>query len=50
VSGSMRRRGQAGAAVERARERVQLHSGTLKTSTRDGRASATAHLPVLAGV
>jgi hypothetical protein len=50
VSGSMRRRGQAGAAVERARERVQLHRGTLETSSHDGRASATAHLPVLAGV
>jgi hypothetical protein len=50
VSGSMRKRSQAGAAVERARERVQLHSGTLRTSNRDGRASATAQLPVLARV
>ncbi|MEJ7714403.1 MAG: hypothetical protein WKF40_01340 [Thermoleophilaceae bacterium] len=48
VSGPSRRRAEA--AIERARERVQLHHGTLETTTRDGRAEAIASLPVLAGV
>ncbi|MEJ7875933.1 MAG: hypothetical protein WKF62_04665 [Solirubrobacterales bacterium] len=45
VSGPPRRRGAA--AIERARERVALHHGTLETATHDGRSSATALLPVL---
>lgn len=45
VSGPSRRR--ATLAIERARERVQLHHGTLETTTRGGRSSATALLPVL---
>jgi hypothetical protein len=47
VSGPSRRR--AGAAIERARERVQLHHGTLKTSTNGRRYEAIASLPVLTG-
>lgn len=49
VRGPARRRGHAGAAIERARERVQLHHGTLQAHTRGGQAEAVAHLPVLAG-
>ena len=45
VSGASRRR-ELGPALERARERVQLHRGTLSSSTRGGRAEAIAHLPV----
>ncbi len=45
VSGPARRRSQA--AIERARERVQLHHGTLETTTRGGRAAAVVRLPVL---
>ena len=48
VSG-LARRG-ARAAIERARERVLLHHGTLEATTRDGRADALASLPVLATV
>jgi hypothetical protein len=47
VSGPARRRGQA--AIERARERVQLHRGTLEATRRGTRAEAIACLPVLAG-
>jgi len=47
VSGPARRRG--GAAIEHARERVQLQRGTLEATTRGGRAEAVATLPVLAG-
>jgi len=47
VSGPSRRR--AGAAIEKARERVQLHSGTLETTTNGKRSQAVASLPVLAG-
>lgn len=47
VSGPARRR--ASAAIEHARERVQLQRGTLQTTTRGGRAEAVATLPVLAG-
>ena len=47
VSGPARRRSKA--AIERARERVQLHRGTLHATTRGGRAEAVASLPVLAG-
>jgi signal transduction histidine kinase len=50
VAGPARRRGDAGTAIERARERVELHRGTLVASTRGGRAEAVANLPVLAGV
>ena len=45
VSGPARRRGQA--AIERARERVQLHRGTLETTLRAGRADAVVQLPML---
>lgn len=48
VSGPARRG--ARAAIERARERVLLHHGTLQATTRDGRADALASLPVLATV
>jgi hypothetical protein len=48
VTGLARRR--RSAAIERARERVQLHRGTLEATTRDGRAAAVVHLPVLAEV
>jgi signal transduction histidine kinase len=47
VTGPARRR--AAAAFGRARERVELHHGTLVASTEGGRAEAVAHLPVLAG-
>ncbi len=47
VCGRAHRRSKA--AIERARERVQLHRGTLQTTRRDGRAEAVATLPVLAG-
>lgn len=46
VAGTARRGG--GAALERARERARLHRGTLDTSVRDGRATATALLPITA--
>jgi hypothetical protein len=45
VSGASRRR-ELGPALERARERVQLHRGTLSSSMRGGRAEAIARLPV----
>jgi len=45
VAGPARRR--TSAAIERARERVQLHRGTLDATTRGGRAAAVVHLPVL---
>ena len=48
VAGPARRR--RGAALERARERVQLHRGTLEATTRGGRAATVVHLPVLAEV
>jgi hypothetical protein len=37
------------AAIKRARERVQLHRGTLTSSTNGGRAEAVASLPMLVG-
>ncbi len=46
VSGPSRRG--AKAAIDRARERVLLHHGTLEATTSDGRADALAWLPVLA--
>ena len=49
VRGPLRRRGELDATVERARERVQLHRGTLSARTSGGRVEAVAHLPVLAG-
>jgi hypothetical protein len=49
VSGPARRRADAGSAIERARQRVRLHNGTLEAATKGGRAQAIAHLPVLAG-
>ncbi len=47
VAGPPRRRGEE--ALARARERLQLHRGTLEVNTRNGRAEAMASLPVLAG-
>jgi glucose-6-phosphate-specific signal transduction histidine kinase len=47
VSGTARKH--AGAAIERARERVELHRGTLVASVRDGHGEAVASLPVFAG-
>lgn len=49
VSGPASRGGEAGAALSRARERVQLHRGTLETRRHGGRAEAIARLPVAAG-
>jgi hypothetical protein len=48
VAGPAGRRGEVGAALSRARERAQLHRGTLDARTRGGRAEAVAHLPVAA--
>jgi hypothetical protein len=48
VAGPVRRRGAE--AIERARERVALHSGTLQANTRDGRAEAVVSLPIFATV
>lgn len=48
VGGPMRRRGEVSAAVARARERVELHRGSLQTSTKGGRTEAVAALPFLA--
>jgi hypothetical protein len=50
VAGPPRRRADAESALERARERVELHRGTLVATTHGGRAEAVAQLPVLAGV
>lgn len=47
VSGSARR--PDAAAIKRARERVQLHRGTLSATARGGRTEAVASLPMLAG-
>jgi hypothetical protein len=47
VSGPSRKRGAA--AIERARERAELHRGTLVANVRDGRTEAVASLPVFAG-
>jgi hypothetical protein len=48
VAGPVRRR--ASQAIERARERVALHSGTLQASSHDGRAEAVVSLPIFATV
>ena len=48
VAGPIRRRGEQ--AIERARERVRLHSGTLESTTAAGRAEAVVSLPILATV
>lgn len=48
VAGPARRRNAA--AIKRAQERVQLHRGTLRsTTTQDGRAESVVSLPMLAG-
>jgi len=47
VSGPSRRRGDV--AIERARERAQLHRGTLVAKVSEGRAEAVASLPIFAG-
>jgi signal transduction histidine kinase len=47
VSGPARRLRQV--AVERARQRVELQHGTLRATTRSGRAEAVVSLPLLAG-
>ena len=48
VEGPIRRRGEQ--AIERARERVKMHSGTLSATTQDGHAEAVASLPIFATV
>ena len=48
VAGPARRRGEQ--AIERVRERVKLHHGTVAATTRDGRAEAVVSLPLLAAV
>ncbi len=48
VAGPAGRRGDVGAALGRARERAQLHRGSLDAHTRGGRAEAIALLPVAA--
>src|SRR6185295_15405785 len=48
VAGPAGRRGDVGAALSRARERAQLHRGSLAAHTRGGRAEAIALLPVAA--
>jgi signal transduction histidine kinase len=48
VAGPAARRGDVGVALSRARERAQLHRGTLDARTRGGRAEAIALLPVTA--
>jgi signal transduction histidine kinase len=45
VAGPMRRSGKE--AIERARDRVQLHRGTLRSTTGAGRAEAVVSLPIL---
>jgi signal transduction histidine kinase len=49
VAGHAGRRADVGAGLSRARERAQLHRGTLDARTRGGRAEAVALLPVAAG-
>jgi hypothetical protein len=46
VAGPMRRRGEQ--AIERARERVQLHEGTLRATTSEGHAETVVSLPIFA--
>jgi signal transduction histidine kinase len=48
VAGAPRRRGEE--AIDRARERVRLHRGTLHATTEDGRAETVVSLPILAAV
>lgn len=49
VAGPARRRAEALSAIERARQRVELHRGTLRATTRSGRSEAVVQLPVVAG-
>lgn len=49
VSGPASRRREIAAAVERARERAQLHRGKLDATVSGGRARAVAQLPLIAG-
>jgi hypothetical protein len=49
VSGPATRRREISAAIERARERTQLHHGTLEATVGRGRAQAIAELPLMAG-
>jgi hypothetical protein len=48
VAGPASRRRDIGAAIERARERAQLHQGTLEAKIDGGRARAVARLPLAA--
>jgi signal transduction histidine kinase len=48
VAGDVRRRNEQ--AIERTRERVLLHHGTLETTTDNGRAQVVVSLPILAAV
>jgi signal transduction histidine kinase len=48
VAGPTTRRRDIGAAIKRARERAQLHRGTLQATVEGGRARAIAELPLVA--
>jgi len=50
ISGPASRRREIGAAIDRARERAQLHHGKLHATVRGGQAQATAELPLMATV
>ncbi|CAA9513293.1 MAG: hypothetical protein AVDCRST_MAG53-2899 [uncultured Solirubrobacteraceae bacterium] len=50
VEGPARRRSEVTTALSRARERVELHRGSLETSTHGGWATAAVALPLRAGV
>jgi hypothetical protein len=49
VSGPASRRREIASAIERARERAQLHRGTFEATVSGGRARAVAELPLIAG-
>jgi signal transduction histidine kinase len=49
VSGAASRRREIASAIERARERAQLHRGKLEATVSGGRARAVAELPLTAG-
>ena len=49
VSGPASRRREISAAIERARERTQLHHGTLEATVGRGQVKAVAELPLMAG-
>jgi hypothetical protein len=49
VTGPVTRRRELSSSIERARERAQLHQGTLKSTIGGGRADVVASLPLFAG-